>query len=1149
MSKTNGSSPAMEATQCPQTQATADAVATSAATSDSHHLVHLGDMTTEFRRSLEVEAEEKERQRALESDLAANSKARLRESMVSLSAKSALTKPERNFLQMLIDSDSPGAAEACMIAHRTLMDGNLFTAICGGSAGEAHAPGHNWTSNSISSDRNENKGAGAGDWVEEWVSRGSQESGGDNPEVDKDDLSASTEKMVQPHPLVRKSSEARLSRLALRRKQSSSGRDGSRLFKAHEVGLSLTPAASARRSLQKIGLPMEKGNFMPPPPLNADGEKTLEEEQTNAPFGLARIEGSPAVDSDKKTLENSERTSFEEALAKMDERTIRRIEKEERARQKAMEVDTTVMQGQLGLAGCVSPFSMGILEKMFKSKQFSFRRESSSYTRYDSFLMSTDSIDEDGSTGSDTKEIESAGSRASESLTSSGIVLPSNKDDIFRPSSRPKTHEERLENLLINAGLKGRHDDSEEHIATSSSADEFVRSESNSSVAILMKGGLEDKSVFRDKPNKQPELDTAMFSLEDKPDRRTASSDGSPDASSLIGDLPSELPSRARRKRRSTSSIMKSSTASAASPRKGSYKRSISWGSDVFKQDFNDTPIAGLDSSCSSRISVMSFPHLRRAGPLRADSIGSISSAILSIPPIRAGAPVRSDSVGSVSNASIFSGPSLHHATSVYSVWPLGRAPSLKLAHEIRSISQTTLGFDDGDDDDDDEEEDSINSEKPPKVLRCRLPPRPAHRGSSCNVVPSRGVVIRNASNSQFYPGDGFEVEEVPHLENARKMKSMVSDASVFSSASSRHLRRGSSAASHLSRALDDGFIVRDIAFERHASEILRSLSNEDLYSSRTNLDTIERSSKNISIHDALSTMRVLGDESTGDESWDIDASTSTRAPLPTNAWLVLQDDYCSGYGGLGTLPFKILGTHADDVACHPHVLSPPLMESLQNFLPPQISEANFWLKYSLLRDGASQLSLLQSIRGTRHTIFAIETVEGEVFGSFTSTPWRRNWNYFGSGECFLWRMRRSRSEKDAQRSVLDQAKLESELDVFYWTGQNELVQYCTHDMIAIGGGSIPSEDTRDDHDEERKSPPIADRGGFGLAIDSELLRGTSSPCGTFSSPPLSRTHPNGSPFEVLNIEVWTLSPCATVSEAENLEMKSLFLESYSRDV
>ena len=227
-------------------------------------------------------------------------------------------------------------------------------------------------------------------------------------------------------------------------------------------------------------------------------------------------------------------------------------------------------------------------------------------------------------------------------------------------------------------------------------------------------------------------------------------------------------------------------------------------------------------------------------------------------------------------------------------------------------------------------------------------------------------------------------------------------------------------------------------------------------------------------------------------------------------------------------------------------------MESLQNFMPPTISESNFWLKYSLVRDGASLSSLLRHIRGTKHTLIAIETVEGEVFGSFTSSPWRKNWNYYGSGEAFLWRMRRTRSERDVQYSVLDQAKLESELDIFYWTGQNELVQYCTQDMICVGGGSFCDEDDRDDQaNEQRDMPPQSpkvDKGGFGLAIDEELLRGTSSLCGTFQSPPLSKCHPDGSPFEILNIEVWTMTPCANVADAENLEMKTLFLDAYSRE-
>lgn len=289
-------------------------------------------------------------------------------------------------------------------------------------------------------------------------------------------------------------------------------------------------------------------------------------------------------------------------------------------------------------------------------------------------------------------------------------------------------------------------------------------------------------------------------------------------------------------------------------------------------------------------------------------------------------------------------------------------------------------------------------------------------------------------------------------------------------------------------------------------------------------------------VNDHSSVVRVNGDQL--NESWDLESSNSAAI----DAWGVLEDEYAEGYGALNTLPFRILGTSANDSACHPHVLSPPLMESLQNFLPPTVSENNFWLKYSLVRDGASLPSLLRNIRGTRRTIIAIETVEGEVFGTFTSSPWRKNWNYFGNGESFLWRMRRSRSEKDAQHSILDQAKLESELEVFYWSGRNNLIQYCTHDMLAVGGGSL-LDDNRDDLPDEQ-----LDMGGFGLAIDSDLLRGTSSPCATFQSPPLSKIHSNGGPFEILNMEVWTLTPCDSVGEAENIEMTALFMEPYNRE-
>lgn len=294
---------------------------------------------------------------------------------------------------------------------------------------------------------------------------------------------------------------------------------------------------------------------------------------------------------------------------------------------------------------------------------------------------------------------------------------------------------------------------------------------------------------------------------------------------------------------------------------------------------------------------------------------------------------------------------------------------------------------------------------------------------------------------------------------------------------------------------------------------------------------------------------RVYGDLMESDlKSWDMQDDEDLS---PQNAWSVFEDEYAEEYGAYNSLSFRILGTSADDVSCHPHVLSPPLMESLQNFLPPGIAENNFWLKYSLVRDGASLQTLLRQVRGAQHTLIAIETLEGEVFGCYTSSLWRKTWNYYGNGEAFLWRMRRTRAEKDVQHSILDQAKLESELDVFYWAGKNDLVQLCTHDLLAVGGGEFRSfrkgQNDSFSEDEERDMPPPqsrkTDKGGFGLAFDAEILRGTSSPCATFNSPPLSREHPDGSPFEIVNLEVWTMTPCMNVDDAEQLEMRKLFLE------
>jgi hypothetical protein len=228
-------------------------------------------------------------------------------------------------------------------------------------------------------------------------------------------------------------------------------------------------------------------------------------------------------------------------------------------------------------------------------------------------------------------------------------------------------------------------------------------------------------------------------------------------------------------------------------------------------------------------------------------------------------------------------------------------------------------------------------------------------------------------------------------------------------------------------------------------------------------------------------------------------------------------------------LEFSILGTFALDKECEPHVLSPPMMDVLRSHLPFSIKQDNFWLKYSLVRDGSSMRVLLDKIRSSARTVIAIETVQGDVFGSFTSSPWRpRGKDFYGSCEAFLWRMKKSRFSNCS--TVDDQIALEADLEIFPWSGKNRNVQYFeSPDGKIIIGGGLPDNDDKDQD------------GGFGLMITSDMFHGFSNPCHTFASPALPTTSPLDA-FEITNMEVWTLTPVTTVENAEKLELGRQFI-------
>jgi hypothetical protein len=417
---------------------------------------------------------------------------------------------------------------------------------------------------------------------------------------------------------------------------------------------------------------------------------------------------------------------------------------------------------------------------------------------------------------------------------------------------------------------------------------------------------------------------------------------------------------------------------------------------------------------------------------------------------------------------------------------------------------------------------------------------------------PGRPVIVREASSNN-YKGEGLEVADWLTERQTSFDRVLVLDPAP--SIGESLMTFGDGLSIKTSNSFDERWSYNRVgSIFRRAMNRRRSMSDEEPHAG------VILGGHRLLINRESSSIKDLVPND--DDSWRFGEDEDDYY----DSWKVIEDEYVNGYGGGGTLPFAILGTAADDVDAHPHVLSPPLMESLQAFLPASQSGSNFWMKYSLVRDGASMHTFLQYARGAKYSILAIETLEGEVFGAFTAEPWRKNWNYFGSGESFLWKMRHSRRNKC--HSIIDQAQMESEIDVYPFTGENHCIQLCTHDKIAVGGGaygSPPSVQPRrrpasagedlqrqepspsKDDDEHHSPSKIPDHAwGFGITVEGDLLHGTTSPCLTFASPSLSNEHARGEIFEIMNLELWTLTPCDRLEDAEKLELGKLFLEKHA---
>lgn len=109
----------------------------------------------------------------------------------------------------------------------------------------------------------------------------------------------------------------------------------------------------------------------------------------------------------------------------------------------------------------------------------------------------------------------------------------------------------------------------------------------------------------------------------------------------------------------------------------------------------------------------------------------------------------------------------------------------------------------------------------------------------------------------------------------------------------------------------------------------------------------------------AVDSLQVHSDHEVGQHNDESSASSwgSSQGGFDHyNTWEVIKDEYAADFGfNVATdnenhiLPcneddsergmFKIIGTSAEDTSAIPHVLSPPLMESLLNFVPERLSK------------------------------------------------------------------------------------------------------------------------------------------------------------------------------------------------------------------
>ncbi|XP_035266335.1 nuclear receptor coactivator 7 [Anguilla anguilla] len=161
----------------------------------------------------------------------------------------------------------------------------------------------------------------------------------------------------------------------------------------------------------------------------------------------------------------------------------------------------------------------------------------------------------------------------------------------------------------------------------------------------------------------------------------------------------------------------------------------------------------------------------------------------------------------------------------------------------------------------------------------------------------------------------------------------------------------------------------------------------------------------------------------------------------------------------------------------HSELLEDSHIQRLGSHLPARTQGYPWRLVYSTIMHGTSLKTLYRNLALVDSpVILVIKDMDKQVFGGFSSHPFRVSKRCYGTGETFLY-------------------SFSPELKVFHWSGANSYFVKGHRDCLQMGGGG----------------------GLFGLWLDADLSRGCSLACDTFHNQPLSTKRD----FMIQDLEVW----------------------------